>query len=66
MGVLIHKVCIKSCIDCNEAGNGRKNAGSQGEPMICELSGIVNEGFTIPENSVHKKIYFCVKMCLVE
>ena len=25
--------------------------------MICELSGIVNEGFTILENSVHKKIY---------
>ena len=24
LGVLIHKVCIKSCIDCNEAGNGRK------------------------------------------
>ena len=21
LGVLIHKVCIKSCIDCNEAGN---------------------------------------------
>ena len=25
LGVLIHKFCIKSCIDCNEAGNGRKN-----------------------------------------
>ena len=24
LGVLIHKVCIKSCIDCNEAGNGRE------------------------------------------
>ena len=33
--------------------------------MICDLSGIVNEGFTILGNSVHK-IYFCVKMCLVE
>ena len=34
--------------------------------MICDLSGIVNEGFTILGNSVHKKKYFCVKMCLVE
>ena len=35
--------------------------------MICELSRIVNEGFTILGNSVHKKnIFFCVKMCLVE
>ena len=25
--------------------------------MICELSEIVNEGFTIPRNSVHKNIY---------
>ena len=49
LGVLIHEVCIKSCIDCNEAGNGRKNAGSQGEPMNCDFSGIVTEGFTIPE-----------------
>ena len=24
LGVLIHKVCIKSCIDCNEAENGRE------------------------------------------
>ena len=24
LGVLIHKVCIKSCIDCNEAENGWK------------------------------------------
>ena len=24
LGVLIHKVCIKSCIDCNEDGNGRE------------------------------------------
>ena len=24
MVVLIHKVCIKSCIDCNEAENGQK------------------------------------------
>ena len=57
LGVLNHKVCIKSCIDCNEAENGRKNAGSQGELMICDLSGTVNDGFTIPENSVHKIIF---------
>ena len=25
--------------------------------MICDLSGIVNEGFTIPGNSVHKNIF---------
>ena len=49
LGVLIHKVCIKSCIDCNEAGNCRKNAGSQGEPMNCDFSGIVTKSFTIPE-----------------
>ena len=24
-------------------------AGSQGEPTICDFSGIVTEGFTIPE-----------------
>ena len=24
LGVLIHQVCIKSCIDCNEGGNGWK------------------------------------------
>ena len=33
--------------------------------MIGDFPGIVTEGFTIPENSVHK-IDFCVKMCLVE
>ena len=57
LGVLIHKVCIKSCIDCNEAINGWKNAGSQGEPMIYDFSGIVTEGFTIPE-TVFSKIIF--------
>ena len=65
LGVLIHKVCIKSCIDCNEAENGRKNAGSQGEPMICDFPGIVTESFNIPE-TVFSKIYFCENMCLVE
>ena len=34
-----------------------ENAGSLGEPMICDLSGIVNEGFTIPRNSVLKNIF---------
>ena len=33
--------------------------------MICDLPGIVNEGFTIHVNS-DTKIYFCVKTCLVE
>ena len=27
--------------------------------MICDLSGIVTEGFTIPGNSVHKNIFLC-------
>ena len=27
--------------------------------MICDLSGIVNEGFTIPGNTVHKNIFLC-------
>ena len=27
--------------------------------MNCDLSGIVNEGFTILRNSVHKKIFLC-------
>ena len=57
LGFLIHKVCIKSCIDCNEAGNGRKNAGSQGEPMICDFLGIVTEGFTIHETVFSKNIF---------
>ena len=33
--------------------------------MNCEFSGIVTKGFTIPE-TVFSKIYFCVKMGLVE
>ena len=39
--------------------------GSQSEPMIGDFPGIVTEGFTIPENSVHK-YFFCENMCLVE
>ena len=27
--------------------------------MICDFLGIVIEGFTIPEYSVHKKIFLC-------
>ena len=29
----------------------------QSEPMIGDFLGIVTEGFTIPENSVHKIIF---------
>ena len=54
LGVLFHKFCDKSCIDWNEAGNGRKNPGSQSEPMIGDLPRIVIEGFITPNNSVHK------------
>ena len=32
--------------------------------MNCDFSGIVTEGFTIPE-TVLKKIYFCENVCLV-
>ena len=42
------------------------NAGSQGEPMICDFLGIVTEGFTIPKTVLSTKIYFCENMCLVE
>ena len=40
-------------------------AGSLSEPLSCDVSGIVIEGFTIPE-TVFKKIYFCENMCLAE
>ena len=30
--------------------------------MNCDLSGIVNEGFTILGNSVHKNIFLCENM----
>ena len=33
------------------------NSGSLSEPMIGDLLGIVTEGFTILENSVHKIIF---------
>ena len=39
--------------------------GSLSEPLICDFSGIVTEGFTIPE-TVFSKIHFCENMCLVE
>ena len=39
--------------------------GSLSEPLICDFSGIVTKGFTIPE-TVFSKIYFCENMCLVE
>ena len=42
---------------------GPRNAGSQGEPMICDFSRIVTEGFTIPETVFSKK-YIFVKICV--
>ena len=33
-----------------------KNPGSLSEPMICDFSGIVTEGFTIPETVFSKII----------
>ena len=49
----------KSCIGLIEAENGRewpRNTGSQSEPLICDFSGIVTEGFTIPETVFSKYI----------
>ena len=39
-----------------------RNTGSQSEPMIGDFPRIVTEGFTIPQNSVHKIIF--VKICV--
>ena len=39
---------MSMCFGMYWAGNGR-GLGSQGEPLICDFSGIVTEGFTIPE-----------------
>ena len=40
-------------------------AGSLSEPLSCDFSGIVNEGFTIPK-TVFSKYIFCENMCLTE
>ena len=48
------QLCDKSCLDWNEARNGRETRVSLSEPMIGDFPRIVTEGFTIPENSVHK------------
>ena len=37
-------------------------AGSLSEPMFCDFSGIVNEGFTIPEMVFSRYIF--VKICV--
>ena len=37
-------------------------AGSQGEPLICDFPGIVNEGFTIPKNSDLKYIFVKIRV----
>ena len=44
-------LCVDACIDWIETENGR---GSLSEPMICDFSGIVTEGFTIPETVFSK------------
>ena len=54
----------KSCIGLYEAGNGREIRVHKVNRRLVIFLGIVTEGFTIPENSVHKIIF--VKMCLVE
>ena len=41
------------------------DAGSPSEPLSCDFSGIVTEGFTILE-IVCSKLYFCENMCLAE
>ena len=37
-------------------------AGSLSEPLICDFSGIITEGFTIPETVFYKYIF--VKICV--
>ena len=55
----------KFCVGLYEVGNGRETRGSQSEPTIGDFSGIVTEGFTIPENNIYK-IILCEIMCLIE
>ena len=38
--------------------------GSLSEPLICDFSGIVTEGYLFPKPC--SKMYFCENMCLVE
>ena len=49
MGVVCVNLCIKWLLGMYWAGNGRGLRGSQSEPLICDFSGIVTEGFTIPK-----------------
>ena len=55
----------ESCIDWNEAENGRETRVHLNEPMKFDVAVNSNLGFTVHVNS-ETKIYFCVKMCLVE
>ena len=47
LGVGCVDLCIEWLLGMHSAGNGR--GCSQGEPLIGDFSGIVTEGFTIPE-----------------
>ena len=49
LGVGCVDLCIEWLLGMHWAGNGGGFSGSQGEPLICYFSGIVTEGFTIPE-----------------
>ena len=65
LGAMCDELCNNSCFDVCEAGNGREIQVHKVNRRLMIFLGIVIEGFTIPENSVHK-IIFCEIMCLVE
>ena len=52
-----YNLCHKSCCGLFEAGNGREIRVHKVNRRLVIFPGIVNEGFTILENSVHKIIF---------
>ena len=51
--ILCDELCFKSCIGLYEAENDHEIRVHKVK-TICDFLRIVTEGFTIPENSVHK------------
>ena len=64
-GYLCWKLLDKLYCDVYEAGNDREIRVHKVNRRLVIFLGIVTEGFTILENSVHKN-NFCEIMCLVE
>ena len=56
LGIKFINLCYKSCVGLYNTGNGREII-VHSEPTIGDFLGIVTEGFTIPENSVHEIIF---------